>query len=184
MLIDWFYLSWIFHQAGSQEDDRRQHFSPPNKILPPIPAGMTTPFYYSSLSNIIVHYLVDKERVKPFFQGKFEHSGLRPALFDGKASVSYNFQVYTGFFSAGVDAPQSKWSSPASGVTQELELNIVAFPKGRAHDVPDITFDQWLRATTRPSCSGTIASSCRATIPPPSLRARNSSANPSSRPPS
>ena len=120
-------------------------FSPPNKILAPIPSGITTPFYYSSLSNIIVHYLVDKERVKPYFHGQFENCGVRPALFGDKASVSYNFQVYTGFFSAGVDAPQSEWLSKASGVTQELELNIVAFPKGRAHDVPDITFDQWLQ---------------------------------------
>jgi hypothetical protein len=120
-------------------------FSPPNQILPPIPTGVSTPFYYSSLSNIIVHYLVDKERVEPFFHGKFERCGLRPALFGGKASVSYNFQVYTGFFSAGADAPVSQWSSSASGVTQELELNIVAYPKGRAHDVPDITFDQWLQ---------------------------------------
>ena len=34
--------------------------------------------------------------------------------------------------------------SSATGATQELELNIVAYPKGRANDVPDITFDQWL----------------------------------------
>ena len=117
---------------------------PDNSILPAIPEGFTTPFYYSSLSNVVVHYLVDKERVRPFFEGKFENSGLRPALFHGKASVSYNFQVYTAFFSAGVDAPQSKWFSSASSVTQELELNIVAYPKGRADSVPNITFDQWL----------------------------------------
>jgi len=102
------------------------------------------PFYYSSLSNIVVHYLVDKERVKPYFHGRFKNSGLEPALFNGKASVSYNFQVYTAFFSAGVDAPQASWSAKASSVTQELELNIVAFPKGRGGEVPDITFDQWL----------------------------------------
>jgi hypothetical protein len=118
---------------------------PPARIVQPaIPAGLTTPFYYSSLSNIAVHYLVDKERVKPYFHGRFKNSGLEPALFNGKASVSYNFQVYTAFFSAGVDAPQSQWVSSATGPTQELELNIVAFPKGRAHDVPDITFNQWL----------------------------------------
>lgn len=120
-------------------------FSPPDRILAPIPDGLTTPFYYSSLSNIAVHYLVDEERVKPYFHGQFKNCGVKPALFGGKASVSYNFQVYTGFFSAGVDAPQSAWYPAASSVTQELELNIVAFPKGHGQDVPDITFDQWLQ---------------------------------------
>lgn len=120
-------------------------FSHPNSILPPIPAGVTTPFYYSSLSNIIIHYLVDKDRVKPYFHGEFQDCGLRPALFGDKASVSYNFQVYTGFFSAGVGLPPESWSPSASGITQELELNIVAYPKGKAEDVPDITFEQWLQ---------------------------------------
>jgi hypothetical protein len=119
---------------------------PAHVILPPISSPFTMPFYYSSLSNIVVHYLVDKERVKPYFHGRFKNSGLEPALFNGKASVSYNFQVYTAFFSAsgGPDAPQTDWPAQASGVTQELELNIVAYPKGRGSEVPDITFDQWL----------------------------------------
>src|SRR3954465_9405582 len=84
---------------------------PAHVVLPPISSPFSLPFYYSSLSNIVVHYLVDKERVKPYFHGRFKNSGLEPALFNGKASVSYNFQVYTAFFSAGVDAPQSSWSS-------------------------------------------------------------------------
>ena len=117
---------------------------PAHVILPPISPTFSMPFYYSSLSNIVVHYLVDKERVKPYFHGRFKNCGLEPALFNGKASVSYNFQVYTAFFSAGVDAPQADWLSQASGPTQELELNIVAYPKGRGSEVPDITFDQWL----------------------------------------
>jgi hypothetical protein len=123
--------------------DHAEHHS--NKThLPPIPAGLTTPFYYAALANCVVHYLVDPHRVK----GLFEGSGLEPALFDvrghKKASVSYNFQVYSGFFSAGVDLPPDQWSSSASSVVQELELNIVAFPEGRRDDVPVVTFDQWL----------------------------------------
>jgi hypothetical protein len=118
---------------------------PPHRpVQPPIPPGLTTPFYYSSLSNVVVHYLVKKERVLPFFKGKFKDSGLEPAEFNGMASVSYNFQVYTGFFSAGVDALPEDWYSSATNATQELELNIVAYPKGRGQDVPEITFDQWL----------------------------------------
>jgi hypothetical protein len=144
MLIDGFTSPGFSTRKEAKKMTAECTCPPDNSILPAIPEGFTTPFYYSSLSNIVVHYLVDKERVMPFFEGKFENSGLRPALFDGKASVSYNFQVYTAFFSAGVDAPQSKWFSSASSVTQELELNIVAYPKGRADSVPKITFDQWL----------------------------------------
>ena len=33
--------------------------APAHTVQPAIPAGLTTPFYYSSLSNIVVHYLVD-----------------------------------------------------------------------------------------------------------------------------
>jgi hypothetical protein len=118
---------------------------PPHRpVQPPVPPKVTTPFYYSSLSNVVVHYLVKKERVLPFFQGKFKDSGLEPADFDGMASVSYNFQVYTGFFSTGLNVPPEKWNSSATNPTQELELNIVAFPQGRERDVPEITFNQWL----------------------------------------
>jgi Ferritin-like len=110
------------------------------KALPSVPAPLTMPFYYASLNNCIVHFLVDPERVEPFLEGTV----LRPAIFDGKASVAFNFQAYAGLFSGGVDQPPAEWATSCIGVTQELELNIVAYPAAQEDNLPDISFEQWV----------------------------------------
>jgi hypothetical protein len=110
--------------------------------LPTVPSPLTMPFYYSSLNNCIVHYLVDKNIVKSFLEG----TGFSPALFGGLASVSFNFQLYVGQFSAGKDVPPEEWNGDQAsiGVTQEVELNIVVYPTDQAHRVADVDFQQWV----------------------------------------
>lgn len=109
--------------------------------LPSVPPPLTMPFYYASLANCVVHYLVDPENVRPFLKG----SALLPALFDGKASVAFNFQAYAGQSSGGVDLPPQQWSTgPCIGVTQEVELNIVAYPRARESSLPAVGFEEWV----------------------------------------
>ena len=96
--------------------------------LPPIADGFTLPFYYSSLTNFEVLYLVDLGRAGPYLEG----TGLTPARFDGRACVSFNFQSYTGQFPFG------------TSLVQEIELNIVCFPSARAGDAVELGFEDFL----------------------------------------
>ena len=92
--------------------------------LPAIPDGLGLPFYYSSLINFEVMYLVDAGAVANYLAG----TGLSAGLFGGRACVSYNFQSYTGQFPG------------ASGVTQEIEFNIVAYPDALQDRVVQLPF--------------------------------------------
>jgi len=109
--------------------------------LPDISAPFTLPFYYSSLYNCEVYYLVPLERVAPFLA----NTVFAPATFDGKAAVGYDYQLYTGQFSGpSPDAPDDQWPTFQVGVTQELELNIVVYPKALAAEVATVTFEQFV----------------------------------------
>ena len=92
--------------------------------LPSIPAGFGLPFFYSSLTNFEVMYLVDPGRVGPYLEG----TGFAAATFDGRACVSYNYQAYTGQFPGG------------TGFTQEIELNIVCYPEAQAARTARMSF--------------------------------------------
>jgi hypothetical protein len=96
--------------------------------LPPIPADLTLPFYYSSLSNFEVLYLVDAEVAAR----KLEGTGLSPATFGDKACASFNHQLYTAQFPKG------------ASVTQEIELNILAYPSALASLVARVTFHDFV----------------------------------------
>lgn len=106
---------------------------------PTVPYPLTLPFYYSSLTNVGVFYSVPVEQVVGFIP-----DGLNPAVLDDQAVVSYNMQVYTGQVAAGRDVPPEQWLASASGVTQELELNVVCYPTVRADQVVDVTLRQFL----------------------------------------
>ena len=95
--------------------------------LPPIAKGFLLPFYYSSLTNVDIMYLVDKKRVTPYLAG----TGLAAADFSGQACVSYNFQSYTGQFPWG------------SSFVQEIELNIVAYPEALLDNTAQMTFEEF-----------------------------------------
>lgn len=92
--------------------------------LPPIPAPFKQPFYYAALTNCEVLFLVAAGPARHFLAG----TGLLPALFDGMACASFNYQLYVGQF------------PDFTAVTQELELNIVAYPES-AHRA-EVTFEQ------------------------------------------
>lgn len=97
--------------------------------LPSVPDGMNVPFYYSSLYNCGVFYEVPVERVLPYLKD----TGLAPAIFDGLAVVSYNYQLYTGQFNTG------------SSTTQEVEFSILVYPESQADLIADISFNEYMR---------------------------------------
>lgn len=106
--------------------------------LPPIPEGFGLPFYYATLFNIEVAFLVDREKVVDYV----ENTGLIAADFDGKAIVSFNFQNYTGQFPNG------------ASTTQEIELNIVCYPESQKDTVAFVTAEQYLRGEEQTKLMG------------------------------
>ncbi len=106
--------------------------------LPPIPQGFGLPFYYATLFNIEVAFLVDRNRVLPYM----ENTGLIAADFDGKAIVSFNFQNYTGQFPNG------------ASTTQEIELNIVCYPASQKDTVAFVSAKDYLRGEEQTKLMG------------------------------
>jgi hypothetical protein len=108
--------------------------------LPPVPPPFTMPFYYSNLCNCAVYYLVDPSQVESYLKG----TGLSVALFNGKAVVTYNFQLYSGQFSAGIDLPPDQWPPQCASITQELELSIVSYPTALESHLNDVDYEQFM----------------------------------------
>jgi hypothetical protein len=98
------------------------------RVLPPLPEGLSMPFYYHSLLNCELFFYVKPDILQPYL----EDSGLSLALMDGSGIVTYNFQNYTAQF-AGFDS-----------VVLELEYNILAFPASRAKNTPTLTLAEFL----------------------------------------
>lgn len=109
-----------------------------NNQLPPIPEGFGLPFYYATLFNIEVAFLVEREKVIKYL----ENTGLIAANFNGKALVSFNFQNYTGQFPNG------------ASTTQEIELNIVSYPESQEDTVAFVTAEQYLRGEEQTKLMG------------------------------
>lgn len=113
--------------------------SPVNQsYLPSIPDRFATPFYYSSLTQLGVNYLVPIDCVKPYLK-----PDVVAAELDGMALVHYNFQVYTGNFASPDTAKPEEWFPSGASVTQELEFSILVVPKS-AKRVPKVTFEQYM----------------------------------------
>lgn len=110
----------------------------PNNSLPPIPQGFGLPFYYATLYNIEVAFLVDRKRVLSYL----ENTGLIAADFNGKAIVSFNFQNYSGQFPDAVST------------TQEIELNIVAYPESQKDNVAFVSAKEYLRGEEQTKIMG------------------------------
>lgn len=106
--------------------------------LPPIPSGFGLPFYYATLYNIEVAFLVDYNKVAPYMKD----SGLIAVDFDGKAIVSFNFQNYSGQFPNGVS------------ITQEIELNIVSYPESQKDNVAFVSAKEYLRGEEQTKIMG------------------------------
>ncbi|MEU9040693.1 MULTISPECIES: hypothetical protein [unclassified Kitasatospora] len=99
--------------------------------LPPVPEPYHLPFHYGALHNIGVDYLVDRERARELL-GK-RHPGLNAAAFDGGACVSLNYQLYFAQYPNG------------GGITQELEINLVAHPVFAEDRIPAVNYGQYAR---------------------------------------
>lgn len=97
--------------------------------LPEVPREFDLPFYYGAFTNLGVDYLVEPAGVLGLLKTKGAH--LAPALFDGKACVSYNYQLYLGQFSGG------------ASIIQEIEFNVVAYPAADALRAPKLTYRQY-----------------------------------------
>lgn len=100
----------------------------PTKIFPPLPKGFSLPFYYASVHAIWVYYRVNPEKLASYLKD----IALAPALFDGQALVLLHFQRYTGFI------------SNALSVVNEVQFNIIAYPKVLKKQAPSISFIDFL----------------------------------------
>lgn len=94
--------------------------------LPPVASPFLLPFHYGALHQVGIDHLVDPEPARKLVARL--HPGLQVAEFDGRACVSTNFQLYFAQYAQG------------GGITQEIEVSVVAFPRGSAHRVAGLTY--------------------------------------------
>ncbi|MFE2249905.1 hypothetical protein [Streptomyces lavendulae] len=97
--------------------------------LPPVAAPYQLPFHYGALHNIGLDYLVDPGPVREVLAE--HHPALTAADFAGRALVSLNYQLYFAQYPSG------------GGITQEIEVNIVAYPTEAAARLPQISYPQY-----------------------------------------
>lgn len=102
--------------------------SDPTKIFPPLPKGLSLPFYYASVHGIWMYYKVSPKKVTPFLA----NIALEPALFDEQVLVLLHFQRYTGFTASVIS------------VVSEMQFNLVAYPKALEKQAPAISFADFL----------------------------------------
>jgi hypothetical protein len=105
--------------------------------LPPLPEGFTLPFFYGTFTNIGFDFLLsdpaEKQAVTNLLRQDAAGRHLTPALFGDSVCLSFNYQLYFAQFGGG------------TGVTQEIELNVVAHPTSEAGRVPKLSYAQYAR---------------------------------------
>lgn len=99
--------------------------------LPPVPEPYHLPFHYGALHNIGVDYLVAPGPCRDLLAKR--HPGLAVALFDGMACVSLNYQLYFAQYPGG------------GGITQEVEINVIAHPQFAEDRLPELNYGQYAR---------------------------------------
>jgi hypothetical protein len=103
--------------------------------LPPLPEGFDLPFFYGTFTNIGFDFLLsdptEKEAVAELLAADAAGRHLTPALFGDSVCLSFNYQLHFAQFGSG------------TGVTQEVELNIVAHPTAEAARVPKLSYAQY-----------------------------------------
>ncbi|GAB7036876.1 MULTISPECIES: hypothetical protein [Catenuloplanes] len=97
--------------------------------LPPVAEPFLLPFHYGALHQVGIDYLVDPEPARAVLAKR--HPGLDVAEFDGRACVSVNFQLYFAQYQNG------------GGITQEIEVNLVAVPRGAQDRVSSLTYPDY-----------------------------------------
>jgi hypothetical protein len=110
------------------------------QIFPPIPKGFLLPFYYASLYNCAMYFVVEPRVVAPYLEGK----PLRPALFGGKCLVYFNYQLYTAQF------PQFM------SVVGEIELNIVSYPEVAEGRIPTLSVREFIAGEDQTKLFGNL----------------------------
>lgn len=114
-----------------KETDKKQSR---DQVLPNIPKGFDLPFYYGAFTNLGVDYLVPKATAENLLRECEGHDALAVAEFDDEqACLSFNYQLYFGQFSNG------------GAVIQEIEFNIISYPKAQAHRVPKLTYERYAK---------------------------------------
>ncbi|MEY9845531.1 hypothetical protein [Streptacidiphilus sp. MAP5-3] len=99
--------------------------------LPPVAAPFQLPFHYGALHNIGVDFLTDAEPARKLLAQR--HPALAAADFGGRACVSVNYQLYFAQYPNG------------GGITQEIEINLIAHPAGEEHRVAAIGYQDYAR---------------------------------------
>ncbi|MFI9274381.1 hypothetical protein ACIGXM_27280 [Kitasatospora sp. NPDC052896] len=99
--------------------------------LPPVAEPYHLPFHYGALHQLGVDYLVDPEPARALLADR--HPELVAAEFDGSACVSVNYQLYFAQYPNG------------AGVTQEIEINLIAHPAVCAALVPAVDYRAYAR---------------------------------------
>lgn len=98
--------------------------------LPPVAAPFRLPFHYGALHQVGVDWLVDPRPVRELLAK--HHPDLTAATFDdGRALVSLNYQLYFAQYPFG------------GGVTQEIELSVIAFPTTEAGRLPRLDYAEY-----------------------------------------
>ena len=104
------------------------------ELFPPLPEGFQEPFWYASLQSFWLYYRADPDLLRERLPAG---SGLDVALFDFGGGhraglVSLDFQRYTGHGSQYLET------------TDEVEVNLYAYPRAREPQVPLMTWQQYL----------------------------------------
>ncbi|MET9616531.1 hypothetical protein [Kitasatospora indigofera] len=108
--------------------------------LPPVPAPYQLPFHYGALHTVGLDYLVAPGPVRDLLAE--HHPDLAAADFDGRACVSLNYQLYFAQYPAG------------GGITQEVEVNIVAHPAAAAGRLAAIGYGEYARGVDQTKLLG------------------------------
>jgi hypothetical protein len=108
--------------------------------LPSIAEPFQLPFHYGALHNIGIDYLVEPGPVREVLARA--HPGLAVALFDERACVSLNYQLYFAQYAAG------------SSITEEIEINIIAYPRGQEHRLARVSYPDYAQGVDQTKLLG------------------------------
>jgi len=110
------------------------HQTPATGVMPKLPKKFETfPFYYASLQCQWMYWFTTVEAAEPFVKD----TGLCVAKFpdwngEEKAVILLNFQRYTAHYDNSL------------GTVNEVEFNLLAYPKNRVPGVPKMTLTEYL----------------------------------------
>jgi hypothetical protein len=108
--------------------------------LPPIAEPFLLPFHYGALHTVGIDYLVDPEPAEKILSRV--HPRLTSALFDDRACVSINYQLYFAQYADG------------SGITEEIEISIIAYPRGEEQRLPALAYADYARGVDQSKLLG------------------------------